>query len=48
MRAASSLVWIGFMAAPHHLIGASLFWNIVFITVNVVRIAQLLPGAGGG
>jgi len=39
---ASSLVWIGFMATPHHLIGASLFWNIVFITVNVVRIVQLL------
>lgn len=39
---ASSLVWIGFMATPHHLIGASLFWNVVFIAMNVVRITQLL------
>jgi len=40
---ASSLVWIGYMASGDgRLIGASLFWNLVFITINSIRIAQLV------
>jgi hypothetical protein len=40
---ASSLVWIGYMASGEgRLIGASLFWNIIFITINSIRIAQLV------
>lgn len=40
---ASSLVWIGYMASDEdRLIGASLFWNLVFISINSVRIAQLV------
>jgi len=40
---ASSLVWIGYMASGEgRLIGASLFWNLVFITINTVRVTQLV------
>jgi hypothetical protein len=40
---ASSLVWIGYMATDDaRLIGASLFWNLVFISINSIRIAQLV------
>ena len=40
---ASSLVWIGYMASDEErFIGASLFWNVVFISINAVRIAQLV------
>jgi hypothetical protein len=40
---ASSLVWIGYMASDEErFIGASLFWNIIFIAINTVRIAQLV------
>jgi hypothetical protein len=40
---ASSLVWIGYMASDaERFIGASLFWNVVFISINSVRITQLM------
>lgn len=40
---ASSLVWIGYMMSGEgRLIGASLFWNLVFITINTVRVTQLV------
>jgi len=40
---ASSLVWIGYMASDaERFIGASLFWNVVFISINAVRILQLM------
>jgi len=40
---ASSVVWIGYMASGDgRLIGASLFWNIIFMSINSIRIAQLV------
>lgn len=40
---ASSIVWIGYMASGEgRLIAASLFWNIVFMSINAIRIAQLV------
>ena len=42
LSVASSVTWIAYVAMPDHWIPASLLWNLLYITINVVRIVQLV------